>query len=156
MRFEEIVGHEELKDQLIHNIKNERIPHAQLFLGNEGSNNLGLALAYIQYLFCTDKQEKDSCGICSSCLKISKLSHPDVHFSYPTAGAKQISTNYIEEWRQMLSEHSLFNVADWMKFISKDENKTPNITREESRDILSKLSLKPFEGEAKALIIWMP
>lgn len=156
MKFSEVVGHEELKEQLVHNIRNERIPHAQLFLGAEGSNNLGLALAYIQYLYCTNKQEKDSCGECSSCSKISKLTHPDVHFSYPTAGAKQISTNYIEEWRQMLGEHSLFNVADWMKFISKDENKTPNITREESRDILSKLSLKPFEGEAKALIIWMP
>lgn len=156
MKFEEVLGHEELKAKLIQNVKGERIPHAQLFLGNEGCNNLGLALAYVQYLFCSNKQDSDSCGECSSCLKISKHSHPDVHYTYPTAGAKQISTNYIEEWRSMLSEHSLFNVADWMRSISKDENKSPNITREESRDILSKLSLKPFEGDAKALIIWMP
>lgn len=156
MRFAEVLGHEQLKDQLIQNVRGERIPHAQLFLGNEGSNNLGLALAFVQYLFCSDRQENDSCGKCSSCIKNSKHSHPDVHYTYPTAGAKEISTNFIEDWRKMLEDHSLFNVADWMKSISKDENKTPNITREESRSILSKLSLKPFEGNAKALIIWMP
>ncbi len=156
MKFSEITGHEGLKAQLIQSIREGRVPHAQLFLGAQGSGNLGLALAYMQYLFCNQPTETDSCGECSSCSKIQGLAHPDVHYSYPTAGAKQVSTNFIEDWRQMVSEHPLMNVGDWMTRISKDENKTPNITREESRDILSKLSLKPFEGEAKALIIWMP
>ncbi|MFY0644778.1 MAG: DNA polymerase III subunit delta [Bacteroidia bacterium] len=156
MRFADIPGQEEIKAKLVSSIKEERIPHAQLFLGPEGSHNLSLAIACIQMMYCSQPLEDDSCGSCSSCSKISKHMHPDVHYSYPTAGAKQISTTYINEWRQMLSEHPLMNASDWMAKIAKDENKTPNITREESRDILSKLSLKPFEGEAKALIIWMP
>ena len=156
MKFAEVEGHEHLKAQLIKGIREERVPHAQLFLGPEGSGNLGLAMAYVQYLFCAEPTDSDACGQCSSCSKIQQLTHPDIHFTYPTAGAKQISTNYIEDWRQMVKEHPMMNVGDWMSKISKDENKTPNITREESRDILSKLSLKPFEGEAKALIIWMP
>ena len=156
MQFKDIAGHQELKAKLIKNIRSDRVPHAQMFLGPEGSNNLALAIAYLQYLFCSDPQEDDSCGQCSSCKKINQLIHPDVHFTFPTAGAKQISSNFLVEWREMMAEHAMMNVADWMTKISKDENKTPNITREESRDIISKLSLKPFEGEAKALLIWMP
>ena len=156
MRFKDIPGHHELKAKLASSIKEHRIPHAQLFLGPEGSHNLSLAIACLQMMYCTQPLADDSCGQCSSCSKISKHSHPDVHYSYPTAGAKQISTTYINDWRAMLNEHPLMNASDWMSRIAKDENKTPNITREESRDILSKLSLKPFEGEAKALIIWMP
>lgn len=156
MQFKDITGHDELKRKLAQNIQTGRVPHAQMFLGPEGSNNLALALAFIQRLFCENPLEEDSCGECSSCHKVSKLTHPDIHFTYPTAGAKQISTNFIEEWREMVIQHPLMNVSDWMTKISKDENKTPNITREESRDIINKLSLKPFEGEAKALIIWMP
>lgn len=156
MKFSDIPGHVGVKAQLIQNIKKDRIAHAQLFLGPEGSHNLSLALAYIQLLFCANPRENDSCGECSSCLKNSKLTHPDVHYTYPSSGAKQISTNFIEDWRKMISSNPLMNTGDWMSSIAKDENKAPNITREESRDILSKLSLKPFEGEAKALIIWMP
>ncbi|MBR9859214.1 DNA polymerase III subunit delta [bacterium] len=156
MKFSEIHGHEELKKKLVKHISSHKIPHAQLFLGPEGCGSLALAIAYIQYLFCHNPGAEDSCGECSSCIKISKHSHPDVHYSYPTAGAKQISTNYIEDWRSMLNSNVYMNTSDWMTKISKDENKTPNITREETRDILAKLSLKPFEGKAKALIIWMP
>lgn len=156
MKFADIPGHHLLKKQLFENVKNERIAHAQLFLGPEGSHNLSLAIAFLQLLYCSQPTDNDSCGVCSSCSKIAKLSHPDVHFSFPTAGAKQVSSTYMEEWRAMVTENPLMNVSDWMNTIAKDENKTPNITREETRDILSKLSLKPFEGEAKALIIWMP
>ena len=156
MRFSDIAGHTELKQQLAQLVAQNRIPHAQLFLGPEGSGNLALALAYVQLIFCANPSDGDSCGTCPSCSKIAQQAHPDLHFSFPTAGAKQLSTNYMQEWREQIAHTPFFNVNDWMSRIAKDENKSPNITREESRDILSKLSLKPFEGEAKALVIWMP
>lgn len=156
MLFKDVHGHDELKHKLIQNIRNERVPHAQLFLGPEGSGNLGLALATTQMIYCENPSEYDSCGICSSCIKISKLTHPDVHFSFPTVGAREVSSSFLTEWREMVDNSTYFNAVDWTSKIAKDENKTLNITKEESRDIISKLSLKPFEGEAKTLILWMP
>lgn len=156
MLFKNVFGLEKQKQQLIQNLQQDRLAHAQLFLGNEGGGNLALALALVQRIYCTNPSENDSCGTCSSCIKNQKLTHPDVHFSYPTVGSKEISTNFLEPWREMVNDNPYFSTTDWISRIAKDENKTPNITREETRSILSKLSLKPFEGEAKTLIIWMP
>lgn len=156
MQFAQVYGLQKIKEQLIRNVQNNRLPHAQLFLGNEGTGKLGLAIALTQYIYCTQRTSTDSCGECSSCRKISTQSHPDVHFTFPVAASKEISTQYIENWREINASSMYFNVTDWMGTILKDENKTPNITREETRSILSRLSLKPYEGEAKTLIIWMP
>ena len=91
MLFKEIVGHKELKNRLINTVLNQRISHAQLFLGAEGSEKLALAIAYSQFISCNDKQNyseeseliADSCGKCPSCVKYQKLAHPDLHFIFP-------------------------------------------------------------------------
>ena len=86
MQFKEIVGQDAIKQRLMNTVNENRVSHAQLFLGPEGSGSLALAVAYAQYLCCEDKQPDDSCGVCSSCRKYQKLMHPDLHFSYPTFG----------------------------------------------------------------------
>lgn len=90
MLFSDIIGQEDIKKKLIQSVRENRIPHAQLFLGPEGSGTLALALAYSQYINCKNRTEHDSCGICPSCIKYSKLTHPDLHFIFPTATNKQI------------------------------------------------------------------
>jgi DNA polymerase-3 subunit delta' len=156
MQFKDVHAYSDLKHKLVQNFKQNRIPHAQLFIGPEGCGNLSLALALTQLIYCQNPTENDSCGICSSCIKVSKLTHPDVHFTIPTIGSKEISTSFLTEWRELVESTKHFNAVDWTSKIAKDENKALNITKEETRDIKSKLSLKPFEGEAKTLIIWMP
>src|ERR1700722_4008118 len=104
MLFRDIIGHGELKQSMIKTINDGRISHAQLFLGAEGSGALPLTLAYIQYLFCTNKSESDSCGKCSQCHRIAKLTHPDVHFVYPVALSKEKdiakSSDVFREWTE--------------------------------------------------------
>lgn len=161
MKFANVPGLSQLKTKLIQIVDSGKLPHAQLFSGPQGSGKLLLAYALTQYLYCTNKQPKDSCGECSSCRKISTHTHPDVHYSYPvtnpgTSTKKPISTDFIEQWRAFNKERQFFNIADWVGLTAKDENKQPNIYREETRSIISKLSLKPYEGEAKTLILWMP
>ncbi|MGB0851247.1 MAG: ATP-binding protein, partial [Bacteroidia bacterium] len=156
MKFGDVVGLDNLKSKLTRSIVNDKLPHAQLFLGPEGSGKLPMALAVTQYIYCTDKKENDSCGECSSCRKVSSLTHPDVHFSFPTVGSKEISNTFLNQWREINALGPYFNTEDWVAHIAKDENKSPNITREETKSIISKLSLKPYEGDAKTLIIWMP
>ena len=160
MQFAQVPGLTKLKSKLVKSVANGKLPHAQLFLGPEGSGKLMLAYALTQFLYCTNRQENDSCGECSSCRKISSHTHPDVHYSMPVtntgSGKKPTSLDFIEDWRAFNKENSFFNVSDWVSQIAKDENKQPNIYREETRSIISKLSLKPYEGEAKTLILWMP
>lgn len=159
MQFKDIVGHEALKQSMIKTIKEERISHAQMFLGAEGSGALPLALAYIQYLFCVNKTETDSCGNCSQCHRIAKLTHPDVHFVYPVALSKEKgvekSSDLFREWTESFLDDPYLSLADWMDFIGA-ENKQPTIAVEESKDILHKMSLMAMEGSYKTMIIWMP
>jgi DNA polymerase-3 subunit delta' len=102
---------------------------------------------------------KDSCGVCNSCSKASALVHPDIHFSYPVIpkkpGDKPVSTDFVTEWREFISEMPYGNVYDWLQFIGA-ENKQGNITAHECNDIIRKLNLKSFESEYKILVLWMP
>ena len=83
MRFSDVVGQDDLKTLLIQEVKGDKISHAQLFLGKQGYGSVPLALAFVQYLFCENKQDHDSCGECDSCRKVDSLQHPDLHFSFP-------------------------------------------------------------------------
>lgn len=157
MQFKDIVGHQEIKRQLLGTILTNRVSHAQLFLGPEGSGTLALALAYAQFLNCEDKQHYDSCGLCASCRKYEKLIHPDLHFSYPffAKGKDDVAANYIEQWRKSLLENPYMGLGYWRSQLDA-ENKQANINIAEAHDIIKKLSLKAFEAEYKVLIMWLP
>jgi DNA polymerase-3 subunit delta' len=159
MQFKEVVGQDNVKRQLIHAAKENRISHAQLFLGSEGSGNLSLAIAYSQYLVCENKTETDSCGKCPACIKMNKLAHPDVTFSYPVAPRDKISkpksSDFFDEWRNAIIENPYLNFNDWVEQLD-IENKQGIISAEECQDIIRRLSLKSFEHGYKIVIIWLP
>jgi DNA polymerase-3 subunit delta' len=157
MQFKDIVGQEAVKKHLIQTVKDERISHAQLFLGPEGSGSLALAFAYAQYISCEAKLENDSCGECSSCRKYGKLVHPDLHFSYPFFAKHKEDTalSFIEEWRKAFLANPYLGLDEWRDQLSA-ENKQANINIAEAHSIIQKLSLKPFESEYKVLILWLP
>ena len=159
MLFAEIIGHRELKQELIHPVKESRISHALLFLGAEGSGALPMAVAFAQYISCKNKLDNDSCGECNSCQKFSKYIHPDVHFSFPVSPVPKISkpksVDFIAEWRKALTENFYLSFADWTQQIE-IENKQPQIAVEESSDIVRFLSLKSVEGGYKFVILWLP
>ena len=155
MLFNEIIGQQAVKERLIRSVKEGRISHAQLFLGPEGSGNLALSLAYAQYISCTNKQEIDSCGTCSSCIKYNKLIHPDLHFVYPVALSKDVrtSTNVLPQWREAFLDNPYITLFNWFEQLDA-ENKQAVIGVEESGEILRKLSLTTYEAEYKIMIIW--
>jgi len=162
MSFKNVIGQTAVKQRLVELLENNRLGHALLFLGAEGSGALSLALAFSQYIDCIKRQsgsEADSCGTCTACIKSQKFIHPDIHFSYPVIprkpGDKPLSTDYISEWREFVTHNPYGNVYDWLQFIGA-ENKQGNITAHECNDIIRKLSLKSFESEYKILLMWMP
>jgi DNA polymerase-3 subunit delta' len=160
MQFKNIIGHESVKLRLINSVKEGRISHAQLFLGPEGCGNLPLAIAYAQYISCINKSDLDSCGECTSCVKYEKLVHPDLHFVFPVAANAEVkdkptSTKYITQWRAAILEAPYLSLAHWQNRIETG-NKQLLISKNESEDILKKLSLKTYESEYKVMIIWYP
>ncbi len=191
MQFDQIIAHEEVKHHLKEIVQRNRLSHALLFLGREGSGALLLAIAFAQYILCEkvnpatkykavslfeegklDLDEiimEDSCGECSSCLKVNQLIHPDLHFSYPALKKdskhdRVLSTDYIAEWREFIHQFPYGNVGDWLNFLKQNSqskienpvNKQGNITVFECDDISHKLTLKSFESDYKILIMWMP
>ena len=156
MQFKDVIGQEAIKARLISSYKNNRVSHAQLFLGPEGSGNLPLALAYAQFISCTDKLENDSCGTCSSCVKYSKIAHPDLHLVYPIASSKEVKTSedLLEKWRSYFLENPYMSLFQWIEQVEA-ENKQVMIGAEESASILDKLSLTSYESTYKIMLIWM-
>ena len=157
MLFQEVIGQNAIKEQLIQSVFENRVSHAQLFLGPEGSGSFALALAYAQFISCTEKAETDSCGTCASCRKYNKLIHPDLHFSYPffRGGVNEDSMADLGEWRDLVLSNPYFNLDEWRLRLDA-ENKQPNINKAECLNILNRLSLKAFESEYKTMIIWLP
>ncbi|MES2111148.1 MAG: hypothetical protein V4577_20505 [Bacteroidota bacterium] len=157
MQFKHIVGQDAIKHRLITSVKENRVSHAQLFLGPGGSGSLPLAVAYAQYLSCENKLEDDSCGECSSCRKYQKLMHPDLHFSYPFFAKHKDDTaiTFIEQWREAFTTNPYLSLDTWRDYLDA-ENKQANINIAECHQIIKKLSFKPFESAYKILILWLP
>ncbi|SFE71174.1 DNA polymerase-3 subunit delta' [Chitinophaga sp. CF118] len=159
MLFSNIIGQEDIKEQLIKSVVQNRMSHAIVLLAPEGTGGLPLGLAFAQYLVCEEKQPDGACGKCQACVKSGKYLHPDIHFSYPVIprkpGDKPVSTDYAAEWREFIASNPYGNAYDWLQFIGA-ENKQGNITATECQDIIHKLSLKSFESQYKILLMWMP
>ncbi len=161
MFFSDVIGHEAIKKRLLSNAGDNRISHAQLFLGHQASGALPMALAYARYIQCRNKGPEDACGKCPSCLKFNKYEHPDIHFIFPTSTNKEhkdrekISSKlFLAYWRKLLIEKPYFDYFDWLEAIE-IENKQANISAEDCNDIIRTLGLKSYESPYKIVIIYM-
>ena len=159
MLFKEIIGQAPVKQQMVKTAGENRIAHAQLLIGPEGTGKLALAIAYAQYINCENKGEKDSCGVCPSCKKYNKLIHPDLHFVFPmkseTESQADAGNPYSELWRNTLLENPYINPRAWYQKLEL-ENKQGIIPTRESNKIINKLYFKSYEAEYKMMIIWLP
>ncbi len=161
MKFSSIPGLADVKAMLIDSVKSNHNAHAQLFVGKEGALNLPLALAHTMYLHCQNKGDTDACGTCAACVKSLKYIHPDTNFVFPLSNIKgdkdeeRFKAEMLKSWRQFLIEQPFGHLDDWTNFYG-GEDKQANISREESREIIRSLSLKPFESKFKVMLIWQP
>ncbi len=155
MLFKDVIGHEVLKRKLREAVGIGRVSHAQLFLESEGTGGLAMALAYAQYVNCTDRHPEDSCNVCDSCRRMQSLEHPDLHFTFPTVGPKAVSLDFIADWRKAVKANPYLSYTDWLDTIKAD-NKQGNITSEECLNIVRALSLKPMYDGYKIYIIFHP
>ena len=161
MRFADIIGNAEVAKALVSMADSGRVAHAMLMYENEGCGALALALAYVQYLNCSNPHDGDSCGECPSCRQMSKLIHPDVHYVFPvnkgpkTSDDKPTSESYMQYWRELAVANPYFVEADLQRAIG-IESKNGLIAVAEAKSIISKLSLTAVADGYKAVIFYLP
>lgn len=163
MRFCDIIGQQELKSHLARSVNSGRISHAQLFTGLSGSGSLALAVAYAQYIHCTNRHDGDSCGECASCRQIQALAHPDLHFVFPVnkqgkkSGEVILSSSFMEQWREIFAKSGgYFSPQQWFDALNLGKTLKGVISTKESEEIIRRLSFKSFESAYKTMIIWLP
>lgn len=159
MQFSEILGQEYIKSHLTKSASSGRIPHAQLFVGPEGSGTLPMAIAYSQYILCNNSGSENEGGNESCNLKFDNISHPDLHFIYPTVTTDSVKTkpksiDFLTEWRTFIQENPYGGLFDWYRTLGV-QNKQGEIRVEDAESILKSLALKSYEGGYKVIIIWM-
>jgi DNA polymerase-3 subunit delta' len=186
MLFKEVIGQELVKRKLVDMVNQNRLSHALLFLGKEGSGALPLAMAFAQYIAqlppsltvagtgdepslfgepveiklpATPEEADRWMQKQPSFSKSQNLVHPDIHYSYPVVTKKAGNPPLSTDY-----------ATEWREFIQQfpygniydwlqfigADNKQGNITANECNDIIRKLNLKSFESGYKILLMWMP
>lgn len=151
---------EGLKRHLASLADENRISHAQLFLGKNGTHNFALAVAFAQYICCEDRHDGDSCGKCHSCKMFEKLQHPDLHLVFPNCIARNVKKDpesdlFAQDFRDFVFEHNYhIDFNDWVKEL-KSENKVVSINIRDCASIIRKNSVRAHENGYKIYIIWM-
>ena len=159
MNFSQIPGQSAVIDRLRSAVAENRVSHALLFYGPEGSGKFALALAFARFISCENRTADDACGVCPSCSKYDKLIHPDLHFVFPVIKKKSatepVSDTYISQWREMVRKSPYFSLSKWTEAMEV-ANEQALIPVAEASEIIRKLSLKSFESDYKIMIIWLP
>ncbi|GGF08895.1 DNA polymerase-3 subunit delta' [Chishuiella changwenlii] len=152
MHWENIIGQKEVKEKLQQSIKDNRISHAQLFSGPEGSATLPLAIAYAREVLSNVNSDQSN-------LKVDKLQHPDLHFAFPYSATdavkKPLAKYLLNDWRSFLQENAYGNLTDWMSHLG-IAKKQGVIPVDEADEIIKTLALNSYEGGYKIMIIWQP
>ena len=159
MLFSQILGQDYIKNHLTKSATSGRIPHAQLFVGPEGSGTLAMAIAYSQYVLCGNLDGENNTGNESCNLKFKSISHPDLHFIFPTVTTEDVKTkpksiDFMVDWRQFIAENPYGGLFDWYKILGV-QNKQGEIRVDDAQEILKALALKSYEGGYKMVIVWM-
>lgn len=159
MFFRDVIGQEDIKEQLIRSAETGTVPHALLFADQGGAGAFPLALAYARYLNCTNRSATDACGKCPSCVKYNIMAHPDLHFIFPIVAKKEkkkeVCDDYLDEWRSFINSRPYFNIDNWLDHIDAG-NSQALIYSKESDEIIRKLSLKIYEATYRILLVWLP
>lgn len=91
MSFENLIGNYNVKEELKEAIKNNKIVHSYMFVGQEGIGKKKYALEFAKKLLCLSNN-KDTCNnTCESCIKFNSNNHPDFFYVEPEGNSLKIS-----------------------------------------------------------------
>ena len=160
MRYSDVIGQEAVKQRLLHEVGEDRLPHALMLAGPRGAGKMALALTLAQHLLCQHPTEEGCCGECPACRMTELWAHPDLPFTFPIIKRKGQSTapvcdDYLTPWRNRPAESPYFTIDDWLHDMA-PENQQAIYDVPEADNLMQKLALKPSQGGRRVIIMWLP
>jgi len=101
MSFGDIKGQDGPINVLKEDIRNSCLAGSYLFSGAQGTGKNLLAQTFAKAVNCLKSNEPDSCDSCSSCLRIDKLQHPDLHII--DSPSSEIKIEYIRQLKDQIN-----------------------------------------------------
>jgi DNA polymerase-3 subunit delta' len=137
-------GHFDIQEKILTSLKQDRLPHAYLFYGPQGSGKEALAIKLAQLLNC-ERDEFQICNACGQCSKIAAFQHPDVKFVFPTPAESNITDKELMEALQEKAQNP-YQRIDF-------SGKNLFIGIDTIRELKLEARFKLYEGKKKIYII---
>lgn len=178
MKWNEVIGQDDVKDRLKGLVADGRVPHAIMLCGETGNGTLALAMVMASTLLCQGRldtggggmfadevpaePQPEACGNCPQCAMLRQWHHPDLHFSFPTVKSgsmssdhKPVSDDYMSQWYDLINTQGPYITLDqWMDAMGATTQQAI-ITAAESDALGRKIALKASQGGYKVAIIWL-
>ena len=137
-------------------IKKNNSSGSILFYGLNNGPKFSLAHYAIQMLNCYQLKNQEPCGVCSACVKLKALNHPDLHIILPMPNEKKIEGRALAAWKKHIIKNNQLNFQEWKKIIASElgTEKEPAIGSEKISQISSILKLRNFEAKKRIVLIW--
>ena len=138
-----VYGNTELVNAFHQMAVSGNVPHAMLLHEDDGGGAFPLVLNFLEELY-------------GGSPRVQKLIHPDIHFVFPVAGPdKPVSLQFIGPFRELLLENPYFFENELYGAIG-IEGKQSNISVQEARSVLDRLSLSAVEGGWRTVVMYLP
>ena len=156
MLNKQLRGYENFLDKFYHLVNKNRLPHALLLSGIDGLPIYNIAQLIAQKIHCLEPGDAP-CGKCNSCKMVSAFQHPDLLLSFPFVSKDKStdSSDLLGEWVAFQKKHVSFKSHEWSDSLETG-NKQLKILTAESKRISTFLSLKPYLGKSKVIILYQP
>ena len=138
-----VYGNTEVVAALHQMVASGHVPHALLLHEDDGGGAFPLCINFLEELY-------------SGSPRVQKLIHPDIHFVFPVAGSdKPVSLQFMGKFRELALENPYFFENELYTAIG-IEGKQGNISVNEARSILDRLSLSAVEGGYRTVVVYLP
>ena len=147
MSLKEVVGQKVAQEILSQALKKNRLANTYLFYGPAGVGKFLLAWRLAQTLLCEKPSGNlSACETCPSCLKVARLSHPDLYLVFPHPGGDK--PKEMQEYQDHFREAKMAEPYQLVEY-----NRPINISVDKIRFLKEQIYRMPFQSERKVVII---
>ena len=127
MDFNKIIGHEEIISRLRNSIEMDKVGHAYILSGENGSGRNTIAYSFAKALQCESGQSQ-SCNECKSCKQAESGNHPDIiyitHEKPNTISVEEIRVQLVDSMqvKPYSSKYKIYIIKDAEKMTEEAQN----------------------------------
>lgn len=156
METSQLIAQETIAAALATAVKSNRVAHAYLFYGPEGTGKRAAAIDFAGSLLCERPQNGAACRECNACSRAFKLGHPDLNIMMPAPN--DVALDSVTERIKILAENP-YAVVDFERRPSLDaidaqSNKQVIYSKDDiGKELRRQMSLAPVEGGYRIVVL---